>query len=189
MISTVDQFLDLTELAYITLEDVHFLVFDRVFYSQLMPEIPKIMENPTMRHADQRQTLMFSPTFNVYVKKLADRYLNGYVFLALGYPSCAMGHVVVQVLVKVTANNKAQAMSVILRGNETANGIIVLVKSEAAAKYFAVSYKEVSHFSEKLSLHKSEELLDDFATGKIKMLTATPAAINAVRKCLQISTN
>lgn len=52
-----------------------------------MKLIDEIMSHPTMKNKDERQTFMFTSTHNEYIQKMANKYLNNFVFLKVSLES------------------------------------------------------------------------------------------------------
>lgn len=57
---------------------------DRMLDMGFMPAMEKMMTHETMSEQSKRQTLMFSATFPDEIQQAASRFLNNYVFLAIG---------------------------------------------------------------------------------------------------------
>ena len=57
---------------------------DRMLDMGFMPDIRRVVEHPGMPRRGDRQTLMFSATFPAQIRRLAEEFLQNYLFLQVG---------------------------------------------------------------------------------------------------------
>lgn len=87
LIATPGRLNDFVGRDFIRFEECRYVVLDeadRMLDMGFLPEVEKIMNNPTMRDRDDRQTLMFSATFPEEIQNLAGKFLKDYIFLTVG---------------------------------------------------------------------------------------------------------
>lgn len=131
----------------------------------------------TLQH--QRQTLMFSATFPKEIQVAAGRFLNDYIFLAIGVVGGACTDVQQEIL-SVKKYDKRNKLLEILNRSEDPTGTMVFVETKRDADFLASFLSETTHPT--TSIHgdreqrQREEALADFKSGKMKILIATSVA-------------
>lgn len=140
--------------------------------------IEKILENPTMSSPEKRRTLMFSATFPEDIQRLAGKYLREYLFITIGIVGGACSDVE-QVIHQCSRFEKRKKLTDILDA-EDPRGTMVFVETKRNADFLASFLSESKHKT--TSIHgdrlqrQREEALNDFTTGKMKVLIATSVA-------------
>ncbi|KOC63038.1 ATP-dependent RNA helicase vasa, isoform A [Habropoda laboriosa] len=147
-----------------------------------LPSIEKIVDHESMVPLGERQTLMFSATFPDEVQHLAKRFLNDYLFLAVGIVGGACSDVE-QNFYEVARNKKKDLLREVLERENDAgrlSGTLVFVEMKKKADFIAVflsenNYPTTSIHGDRLQRQR-EEALADFKTGRMSILVATAVA-------------
>ncbi|KAI8420008.1 hypothetical protein MSG28_008606 [Choristoneura fumiferana] len=87
LVATPGRLHDFVDRNRVSFDSIRFVVLDeadRMLDMGFMPSVEKMMQHATMVAVDQRQTLMFSATFPEDIQHLAGRFLNNYLFVAVG---------------------------------------------------------------------------------------------------------
>lgn len=166
---------------FIQFDDVRFVVLDeadRMLDMGFMPSVEKMMSNPTMPPHDQRQTLMFSATFPADIQDLAGKFLNNYIFLAIGIVGSACTDVE-QKFYSVTKYDKRKILTEVL-DEVGPDGTMIFVEMKRNADFLASilsenKYPTTSIHGDRLQRER-EEALRDFKSQKMKILIATSVA-------------
>lgn len=143
-----------------------------------IPSVEKMMNHPTMPSHENRQTLMFSATFPEEIQRLAGKFLNNYIFLAVGVVGGACTDVE-QRFYEVKKFEKRKKLIEILKDHDP-DGTMVFTETQRNADFLASLLSDTNFPT--TSIHgarmqrEREEALRDFKTGKMKILIATSVA-------------
>jgi len=178
--------LDLMEQKVVNLSRIEILVIDeadRMFDMGFLPDIRRILA----ALPKQRQTLLFSATMPTEVRSLANELLNHPVNVDLGVsrPVESIGHAVYP----VDQTRKAEMLLELLR--KSGNGqILVFTRTKHRAKKLADQLIKAglpaTSLQGNLSQNRRQEAMDNFRTGRVKVLVATDIAARGI-DVLQIS--
>jgi ATP-dependent RNA helicase RhlE len=172
--------LDLMGQKVVNLSRIEILVIDeadRMFDMGFLPDIRRILAAlPT-----QRQTLLFSATMPDEIRSLANELLNHPVKVDLGVtrPVETIGHA----LYPVDQNRKTELLLALLR--KSGNGqILVFTRTKHRAKKVAEQLVKAglpaASLQGNLSQNRRQEAMNNFRTGRIKVLVATDIAARGI---------
>jgi ATP-dependent RNA helicase RhlE len=172
--------LDLMGQHAVNLNWVEILVIDeadRMFDMGFLPDIRRILA----ALPKQRQTLLFSATMPEEIRSLADEFLNHPVKIDLGVsrPVETIGHAVYP----VDQTRKAELLLALLR--KSGNGqVLVFTRTKHRAKKLADQLIKAglpaTSLQGNLSQNRRQEAMDNFRTGRVKVLVATDIAARGI---------
>lgn len=152
---------------------------DRMLDMGFKPEIEKMLLHESMVPVGQRQTMMFSATFPEDIQRLAQDYLNNYLFIAVGIVGGACADVQ-QVFNEVSRFDKKEKLKEILSVTDDKDKTLVFVEQKRTADFIAAFLSEngfptTSIHGDRLQSQR-ELALNDFKTGRMPTLVATAVA-------------
>jgi ATP-dependent RNA helicase RhlE len=172
--------LDLMDQKVVNLSRIEILVIDeadRMFDMGFLPDIRRILAAVPK----QRQTLLFSATMPTEVRSLANELLNNPVNIDLGVsrPVESIGHAVYP----VDQTRKAELLLELLRKSGTGQ-ILVFTRTKHRAKKLADQLIKAglpaTSLQGNLSQNRRQEAMDNFRTGRVKVLVATDIASRGI---------
>ncbi|XP_050352420.1 ATP-dependent RNA helicase vasa [Nymphalis io] len=181
LVATPGRLLDFVERNRVSFDGVRFVVLDeadRMLDMGFMSSVEKIMDHPTMVSLTERQTLMFSATFPEDIQHLAGRFLNNYLFVAVGVIGGASTDVE-QIFHQVTKYEKQNMLKKLIEEND-GKRILVFVETKRNADFIAAMLSEQQMLTS--SIHgdrmqrEREEALHNFKSGRHCILVATAVA-------------
>jgi probable ATP-dependent RNA helicase DDX4 len=143
-----------------------------------VPDIECLMGHPTMVASDKRQTLMFSATFPEEIQRLAGKFLNNYLFLAVGIVGSACSDVEQHFHLVPKFEKRLKLTELITK--EGCKKTLVFVERRRTADFIATYLSEydfptTSIHGDRLQRER-EEALGDFKSGRMGVLVATAVA-------------
>nr|AEX31554.1 vasa-B [Macrocentrus cingulum]AGU28210.1 vasa-s [Macrocentrus cingulum] len=176
---------DFIQRGRIMLEKIQFIVLDeadRMLDSGFLKDMESVLEHNSITPAGERQTLMFSATFDREIQNLAARFLRNYVFLTVGIVGGACADVE-QVIYEVAKSEKRKKLQELLEndgGVSLKAKTLVFVETKRTADFIA-AYMSDNHYPS-TSIHgdreqrERETALGDFRSGRRSILVATSVA-------------
>nr|XP_032519693.1 ATP-dependent RNA helicase vasa [Danaus plexippus plexippus] len=181
LVATPGRLHDFVDRNRVSFDSVRFVVLDeadRMLDMGFMPSVEKMMDHPTMVNITERQTLMFSATFPEDIQHLAGRFLNNYLFVAVGVVGGASTDVE-QIFHQVIKYEKQNTLKKLIEEND-GKRILVFVETKRNADFIAAMLSEQQMLTS--SIHgdrmqrEREEALHNFKSGRHFILVATAVA-------------
>lgn len=194
LVATPGRLLDFMEMSLVNYRDCKFFVLDeadRMLDMGFLQAVESVMKHETISKTESRQTLMFSATFPEEIQHLATRFLDDYIFLAIGEVGGACADVD-QIIMEVSQRDKRPKLMEILDADEV-SGTMIFVETKKSADFLATFlsetvYPTTSIHSDRLQSQR-EEALADFRTNRMKILIATSVAARGLGKRTQRFSN
>lgn len=184
VIGTPGRLIDMIGSGYLNLQNCSFLVLDeadRMLDMGFEPQIRKIIG----QIRPDRQTLMFSATWPLEVRSLAQDYLKEYIQVNIGTTELRANPNIKQIINICTPLNKDQKFLDIVKSitevsSENQNKILVFTQTKRMAdrvahKLHSLGLNCTSIHSDK-SQYQRENILKDFRDNNLEILVATEVA-------------
>lgn len=179
--ATPGRLLDLVSQDSLDLSKVEFLVLDeadRMLDMGFIHDIKKILA----LLPKQRQNLLFSATFSSEIKKLADGLLNSPVLIEASKVN-STSHKVEQTIHLVDKNRKKELLVHLLNKNNLKQ-VLVFTRTKHGANKLSEALIKDKITSAAIHGNKSQgartKALDDFKSGKVRVLVATDIAARGI---------
>ncbi|KAJ9576018.1 hypothetical protein L9F63_007118 [Diploptera punctata] len=181
LVATPGRLIDFVNRGRITFSSLRYFVLDeadRMLDLGFLPEIEKMMSHPTMVEMGLRQTLMFSATFPEEIQRLAWKFLNNYLFLAVGIVGGACSDVEQRFHLVAKFDKRPKLKNMLTQ--EGSEKTLVFVEMKRTADFIAAflsenDYPTTSIHGDRLQRER-EEALSDFKSGRMGILVATAVA-------------
>ncbi|KAI8420007.1 hypothetical protein MSG28_008605 [Choristoneura fumiferana] len=181
LVATPGRLHDFVDRNRVSFDSIRFVVLDeadRMLDMGFMPSVEKMMQHATMVAVDQRQTLMFSATFPEDIQHLAGRFLNNYLFVAVGIVGGASADVE-QIFHQVTKYEKQNTLKKLIEEND-GKRVLVFVETKRNADFIAAVLSEQQMLTSSIHgdrMQRERELaLQNFKSGHHCILVATAVA-------------
>ena len=179
LVATPGRLLDFISSKDVYLDQVEILVLDeadRMLDMGFIPQVRRIVRSTP--HRDNRQTLFFSATFSDDVLRLADQWTRNPIRVEIE-PENIAADAVVQHIYLVSAEEKYTLLFNLLRQEEVGSLIVFANRrDECRALYERLREDGVKAglLSGEIHQNKRVKTLDNFKSGKLKVLVATDVA-------------
>lgn len=183
MIGTPGRVIDLNHGNQMDLSSVAFLVIDeadRMFDMGFYPDLRTLIK--VLPSSEQRQTMLFSATFNSYVKNLAWEYTRNPAEITIAAENITVDEIA-QELFHVSSDDKMKLLLGII-SHEKPESLIVFCNTKKSCEIVAKRLKMNGFESEfiigDLPQKKRLTIMDKFKAGAIKCLVATDVAARGI---------
>lgn len=179
LVATPGRLIDFLDQKEIWLDQLEFLVIDeadRLLDMGFIPSVKRIVRAAPRK--EQRQTLLFSATFNIDVLNLSKQWLYEPVMIEIE-PEQKTNVDVEQRLYLVEAKDKYRLLCDILKQEPIEKVIIFANRRDQVRDIYESLKKEHQHvgiLSGEITQDKRLKMLDQFKMGKIKIMIATDVA-------------
>jgi ATP-dependent RNA helicase DBP3 len=182
VIGTPGRLLDLANDGFLSLEDITYLVLDEADRMLDMGFEPAIRALVEQIQSPRRQTLMFSATWPMEIRKMASEYLSNPIRVTIGSQDLSANHNVTQIVEVIDPFRKDNRLQEILlqHHNKQMNKILIfaLYKKEAARLEFDLRRKgwKVQAIHGDMTQSARTQAMNGFRDGSCKLLVATDVA-------------
>jgi ATP-dependent RNA helicase DDX3X len=180
LVATPGRLLDMLDRGKITLSRVRYLCFDeadRMLDMGFEKDIRRIVEQHDMPDVQHRTTTMFSATFPREIRKLAEDFLNDYLFLTVGRVGSTVESIT-QIIKYVQDDDKRGEIIKDLRGTPGRTLVFAETKrdTDALARYLYHCGFPATGIHGDRTQREREAALSSFKSGRISVLVATDVA-------------
>ena len=180
LVATPGRLIDLFNKQIISFENIKYLVLDeadRMLDMGFEPQIREIVQQKNM--PINRQTLMFSATFQKQIQMLAKDFLNNYIFLAVGRVGSTSTNITQHVIWSEDDNKRSFLIDLLMRMDKQAF-VLIFVETRRNADeledfLMRQNYQAISIHGDK-SQFEREKALNSFKNGYKMILVATAVA-------------
>jgi len=187
MVATPGRLNDFMERGFVKMSAVQYNVLDeadRMLDMGFMPQIKQIIQEMPNKGSGQRQTLMFSATFPLEIQKLAQDFLDDYIFVAVGRVGSTNTFIDQQLKFVEEYDKTSKLVETVNQMTKTEDGqipltLIFVEKKKDAAR---VEKELIRSGYDAMSIHgdrsqrEREHALKMFRQGKVSLLVATDVA-------------
>ncbi len=179
LIGTPGRLLDLSSQNKLIMSNIGYLVIDeadRMFDMGFYPDIRKIMGK--IGHYKERQTMLFSATFDIQVQRIARDFMNHPEYISIDSEAVTVD-TVNQSLFHVGRNDKIRLLIGLLRRHLPSNALIFSNTRHGAqmiSRQLQRNGFQCQHLSGELAQNKRLEVVERFKNRELPFLVATDVA-------------
>ncbi|TNC82616.1 MAG: ATP-dependent RNA helicase RhlB [Oleiphilus sp.] len=179
LVATPGRLIDFLNSGDLYLDQLDFLVIDeadRMLDMGFIPDVKRILSR--CPKVDQRQTLMFSATFNQDVMNLSKRWTSHPIYIEIEAEQMTTERVE-QKIFMVPADEKLEIMCRYIETNDITKAIVFGNRRDETRRLEATLKKKgvkAALLSGEVPQHKRIKTLDQFKNGQIEILVATDVA-------------